>query len=34
MTPTNLSSKLQRLALVNVCLGQFMTAFARQTTKR
>jgi MFS family permease len=26
MTPTHLSAKLQRLALINVCLGQFMTA--------
>ena len=26
MVQTDLSAKLQRLALVNVCLGQFMTA--------
>jgi hypothetical protein len=26
MAATNLSSELQRLALINVCLGQFMTA--------
>jgi hypothetical protein len=26
MSATHLSAKLQRLALINVCLGQFMTA--------